>query len=177
MLFTACPRQRNSLLPDRRDMAGMWIHALNTLAALSWVPSLHLESSGSLLWLTKHQQIASGWKAAAQMNKERRGRNSVRCWSMSLARRFVCLILPASASPRPPVYTLFFFWLPQTDWIYQKFPNFRNFLLSNCFCFVGMWAQIWRWFLPVWPASSKHPTAVSVLTYEEQYRCLTRHHS
>ena len=71
---------------------------------------VHLESSGrSLLLLTRQRQIASGWKAEAQMNKESEGGTLINEFGPTL-----CLPHPASRLRlRPPVYALFI--LPPTD--------------------------------------------------------------
>lgn len=110
--FYAC----RGLVMSEKQTGERQINAVNTLATLSWVPGLYLESSGSLLWLTK-QRANCIWLESRNSDEQReRGRNSVHCWSMSLARRFVCLIL--SASVRVLQFTLFFFfWWTPTDWI------------------------------------------------------------
>ena len=120
--------------------AEMWVHALNALPALSWVPGLHLESSGSLLWLAEQRHIFIWLKSRNSDEQRERGRNSARCWSMSLARRFVCLILPASASVLQ--FTLFFiyFIFTPTDWVNltKSFPTCESFcwvtvsVMSGC---------------------------------------------
>lgn len=97
--------------------AQRWIDAMNILASLSWTAGLQcFESSGSLLWITKQQQIASGWKAERVLNKGSAGGTV-----LLLINEFgptLCLPHPVRLHVRPPVYALFFFFsLTPTDWL------------------------------------------------------------
>lgn len=82
-----------------------------------------VESSGNLLWLTNSSKTHLLKKHKLRRTKRAREEQRALLINESLARRFVCLILPAST------FFFFFFFVLQfmlqtpTDGIKQKFCN------------------------------------------------------